>query len=80
MCSNNVELRAEENDVAGNKAGGQRCAATNKARYGANYYVKLGHLGGSAPTRYPKGFAANREAARRGGALGGRISRRGKKN
>lgn len=39
---------------------------------------KIGALGGSKPTVKPKGFAANPELARKAGAIGGRISRRGK--
>lgn len=37
----------------------------------------IGSKGGSAPTKKPKGFAANPELARIAGAKGGSISRRG---
>lgn len=62
--------------MAGNKAGGAKAAATNKARYGQDFYKRIGADGGRAGNT--GGFAANRELARVAGALGGRISRRGK--
>lgn len=43
-----------------------------------DFYKRIGALGGSKPTVKPKGFAANPELARKAGAIGGRISRRGK--
>ena len=43
-----------------------------------DFYRKIGRLGGSAETFEPKGFACNRELARKAGAKGGRISKRGK--
>lgn len=63
--------------MAGTKAGGQKAAATNKARHGADFYAKIGSKGGKIGTT--GGFAANRELARIAGAKGGRISRRTKK-
>lgn len=60
--------------MAGTKAGGQKAAATNKARHGANFYAKIGAAGGKKGTT--GGFFANRELAREAGAKGGRISRR----
>ena len=62
--------------MAGNLTGGKKAAATNKAKYGADFYVKNGALGGKA--KVSKGFGANRELARTAGSLGGRISRRRK--
>jgi hypothetical protein len=61
--------------MAGTKAGAQKAAATNKARYGTNFYAEIGRKGGKLGTT--GGFAANRELARIAGAKGGRISRRG---
>jgi general stress protein YciG len=61
--------------MAGTKVGGQKTAATNKRKYGPDYYAELGALGGkksSGPFRY------NRELASRAGRLGGLASRRGK--
>ena len=63
--------------MAGTKAGGQKAAATNKARHGSDFYAKIGRKGGSVMGT-KGGFAANPELARIAGAKGGRISRRGK--
>lgn len=62
--------------MAGTKAGGQKAAATNKTRHGADFYAKIGSKGGKKGTT--GGFAANPELARIAGAKGGRISRRRK--
>ena len=61
--------------MAGTKAGGAKAAATNKAKYGKDFYSKIGKKGGQNGTT--GGFAANRELARIAGQKGGRISRRG---
>lgn len=63
--------------MAGTKNGGKAAAATNKAKYGADFYARIGAMGGKKGTT--GGFAANRELARIAGAKGGRISRRTKK-
>jgi hypothetical protein len=60
--------------MAGTKAGGKAAAATNKAKYGADFYSKIGAQGGKKG--HTGGFYANRELARIAGARGGRISRR----
>jgi general stress protein YciG len=62
--------------MAGTQEGGKKAAATNKARYGKNFYAAIGKKGGE--NGHSGGFAANRELARIAGAKGGRISRRGK--
>lgn len=62
--------------MAGTKAGGQKAAATNKARHGSDFYAKIGSKGGKNGNT--GGFAANPELARIAGAKGGRISRRRK--
>lgn len=61
--------------MAGTKAGARKAAATNKARYGENFYATIGRKGGQ--NGRTGGFAANPELARIAGAKGGRISRRG---
>lgn len=61
--------------MAGTKAGGAKAAATNKAKYGSDFYSKIGRKGGQNGTT--GGFAANRELAKIAGRKGGRISRRG---
>jgi len=63
--------------MAGTKAGGQKAAAKNKEKYGADFYAKIGAKGGEKGTT--GGFFANRELARKAGAKGGKISRRTKK-
>lgn len=63
--------------MAGTVLGGKAAAATNKARYGRDFYAKIGAKGGK--NGHTGGFAANRELARKAGAVGGRISRRTKK-
>lgn len=63
--------------MAGTKAGGQKAAATNKARHGSDFYAKIGRKGGSV-VGTKGGFAANPALARIAGAKGGRISRRRK--
>jgi len=62
--------------MAGNKIGGSKAAATNKAKYGEDFYVVIGRAGGKNGTT--GGFYANRELARTAGAKGGTVSRRGK--
>lgn len=61
--------------MAGTKQGGLKAAATNKAKYGDNFYARIGRIGGKNGTT--GGFAANRELARIAGRLGGKISKRG---
>lgn len=62
--------------MAGTKKGGELAAATNKARYGSDFYAKIGAKGGKLGRT--GGFAANPALARIAGAKGGRISRRKK--
>lgn len=62
--------------MAGTKAGGKAAAATNKAKYGSDFYAKIGAKGGKLGRT--GGFFANRELARAAGRKGGRISRRPK--
>lgn len=62
--------------MPGTKIGGQRAAATNRARHGADFYARIGAVGGQKGTT--GGFAANRELAREAGRKGGMISRRRK--
>lgn len=62
--------------MAGTKAGGIKAAATNKAKYGEDFYRELGRKGGR--NGHTGGFAANPELARIAGSIGGKISKRGK--
>lgn len=65
--------------MPGTREGGRKAAETNLKRHGKNFYAEIGHKGGSkgAADGAIKGFAANRELARKAGAKGGKISRRG---
>ena len=65
-----------ELEMAGTKAGGQKAAATNKYKYGKDFYAEIGRKGGR--NGHTGGFAANPELAKIAGAKGGRISKRGK--
>jgi general stress protein YciG len=67
----------EDTKMAGTVNGGKAAAATNKAKHGADFYAKIGAMGGQKG--HTGGFYANRELARKAGAMGGRISRRTKK-
>lgn len=62
--------------MPGTKEGAAKAAATNRKRYGKDFYAKIGAKGGKMSNT--GGFAANRELARIAGAKGGRISRRKK--
>lgn len=62
--------------MAGTKEGGKKCAATNKERYGDDWYAKIGQKGGR--NGHTGGFAANPELAKIAGRKGGLISSRAK--
>lgn len=64
--------------MAGTYEGGLAAAKTNKEIYGDDFYKRIGAKGGK--NGRTGGFAANRELARRAGAIGGRKSRRGASN
>lgn len=60
--------------MSGTRIGGQRAAATNKKKYGENFFAIIGSKGGQ--NGHTGGFAANPALARKAGAKGGHISRR----
>lgn len=71
--------------MAGTVKGGKAAAATNKKKYGSDFYAMIGAKGGKKGKT--GGFASSvkgadgltgRERARLAGAKGGRISRRTK--
>ncbi len=64
--------------MPGTRDGGRKAAATNKQRYGANFYELIGRRGGTVSRG--GGFAKDPDLARRAGAKGGRASRRTKAN
>jgi general stress protein YciG len=62
--------------MAGSVPGGKKAAKTNVRKHGADFYARIGRIGGQRGTT--GGFAANRELARVAGRMGGLKSRRGK--
>lgn len=54
------------------RADGIKAAKTMRAKYGKNYFKRIGKKGGSRTNTKPKGFEANRSLARIAGARGGR--------
>lgn len=67
--------------MAGTVKGGQNAAKTNIERQGADFYKRIGAIGGKASGTGGFGQGqAGRERARIHGAKGGRISKRRPKN
>ena len=62
--------------MAGNKIGGQKATATIKKKYGDDYYVRIGEIGGKAGNT--GGFYRNSELARIVGKKGGLTPKRSK--
>lgn len=63
--------------MSGTRSGGKKCAATNKEKYGDNFYRNIGRKGGIAPRKGPRGFAAmTPERLREVSAKGGHNSDR----
>jgi len=71
--------------MAGTKLGGQKAAKLIKEKHGADFYARIGSMGGH--NGHTGGFASEAkgadgltgpERARIAGAKGGRISKRGK--
>ena len=65
--------------MAGTRSGGKAAAETNKKKFGPDFYARIGAAGGKKG--HSGGFAAGKEGrdrARKFGAIGGRLSRRGK--
>jgi len=60
--------------MAGTKMGGTKAAATNKQRYGLNFYEQIGRKGGQKSRG--GGFAVNRQLAVEAGRRGGQAPRR----
>lgn len=62
--------------MSGTRPGGRKAAATNKMRYGAQFYETIGRIGGRKSRG--GGFSKNPELARIAGQKGGKASRRRK--
>ncbi len=71
--------------MAGTLQGGKKAAETNKLKYGKDFYARIGkkggkngHDGGFASETVGKDGMTGPERAKKCGAIGGKISRRGK--
>lgn len=67
--------------MAGNKIGGLKARDTNKRYHGADFYSRIGHLGGVGDrgNKADKGFGSMpKEKISAAGRKGGLISKRGK--
>ena len=62
--------------MSGTIEGGKKASATNKEKHGADFYTRIGRMGGKWCG--PKGFALDPERAKTAGRKGGLISKRGK--
>lgn len=70
--------------MAGTKSGGRRAAATNKEKYGKDFYAEIGrkggrngHKGGFASEAVGNDGLTGAQRAKIAGAIGGRKSKRG---
>lgn len=61
--------------MAGSKSGGEKTRETLRAKYGADYYSRIGRMGGKIKG-VKKGFALDPKRAKEAGRLGGSRSRR----
>ena len=72
--------------MAGTKAGGQKARNTNYEKFGKDFYKRIGKMashpgtGGFASDKVGKDGLTGRERAKKYGAIGGRISKRGVAN
>ena len=71
--------------MAGTLEGGKKAAETNKKKYGKDFYAiigkkggKNGHEGGFASVNPGKDGLTGPERAKKWGAIGGKISKRGR--
>lgn len=71
--------------MAGTLQGGRKAAATNKLKYGSDFYARIGkkggsngHFGGFASESVGKDGLTGPERAKKCGVIGGKLSRRGK--
>ena len=61
--------------MAGTLVGGKKAAATNKERYGKDWYARIGQMGGR--NGHTGGFYNDSERAAKCGSIGGKMSKRG---
>lgn len=63
--------------MGGTGSGGKQAAETNKRLYGADFYPRIGSIGGNTPKTKPSGFASQpRERVVAWGKKGGAKSSR----
>lgn len=69
--------------MPGTKAGGAKAAATNKAKYGEDFYGRIGAEGGKASGTggfwHSKFVRGDIDSIREAGSKGGKVSKRRKK-
>lgn len=70
--------------MSGSREGGRKAVATNKLKYGSDFYARIGamggknsHSGGFASSKVGKDGLTGVERAREAGRKGGLISKRG---
>ena len=63
--------------MSGTQAGGLKARQTNYETHGNDFYKRIGAIGGR--NGHTGGFASNPELAKKAGAKGGKISKRGRK-
>lgn len=64
--------------MAGSTESAKKAAASNKKKYGSDFYTRIGKLGGSH--KHPlKGFGSDHDKAAEAGRLGGLRSKAGHK-
>lgn len=61
--------------MSGTKAGGKAAAATNKAKYGTDFYAQIGASGGAASKgyRFGHGKVNPAEIGKKGGLISTRL-------
>ena len=62
--------------MSGTKSGGIKTRETMYKKYGKDFYREIGRMGGR--NGHTGGFANDPELAKRAGAKGGKVSKRGK--
>lgn len=73
-CISRITSSKGNDLVSGTKDGGKATAATNKQKYGEDFYKRIGAEGGKKGKT--GGFYKNRELARIAGAKGGRVTKK----
>lgn len=63
--------------MAGTQIGGRKAAATNKERYGEDFYERSGRAGGKKSRG--GAFSKDRDFASAMGKIGGKVSKRDKR-